>query len=482
MTVYAYTNFSKRENSTKVPANTPGSYASLTVVWKENTSVENPSILLTRQVNANYTYFYIVDWKMYYFVTDIVQVTYATYQFDLKLDVLASFKTNIGSTIAHIAYSSTGFDKNIVDPRIAIKATYTKYTQPEGSGFDSDGCYIIGIINDKSNGKVGAVSYYIIDTANLTDLMVHLTGPDFISELTQFFTSDWLDLIPSCIWIPVSIPAARNLFGQGILVPGHALTVGSSDAAYTHTTFNDVLVYDVTTPIAEVSNVSLNIPYKWQDFRDCQPYTSASIYLPGIGETDLNINEFYESTKVSVITNLDATTGDIMYRIFDDDGIIMKTVMFNGGVQVALAHITTNSVGSLASVGGVASGLVGAAASAATANPVGLVGSGIGILAAASTGIMNANHRSTSIKGTNTGRSSFKVVTFTLTLVCHDTEDCDDLNYIARFGRPVALTQAISNHSGYVQCENASVASTNFMSLSAQKEINGFLNSGFYYE
>ena len=97
MTVYAYTNFSKRENSTKVPANTPGSYSSLTVVWKENTSVENPSILLTRQVNANYTYFYSVDWKMYYFVTDIVQVTYATYQIDLKLDVLASFKTNIAS-------------------------------------------------------------------------------------------------------------------------------------------------------------------------------------------------------------------------------------------------------------------------------------------------------------------------------------------------------------------------------------------------
>ena len=78
------------------------------------------------------------------------------------------------------------------------------------------------------------------------------------------------------------------------------------------------------------------------------------------------------------------------------------------------------------------------------------------------------------------GRSAFALTNFVLTLTCIDTEDPDDANYIARFGRPVALTHAINNHSGYVQCENASVdiAGDNY----ERDSINAYLNSGFYYE
>ena len=61
-----------------------------------------------------------------------------------------------------------------------------------------------------------------------------------------------------------------------------------------------------------------------------------------------------------------------------------------------------------------------------------------------------------------------------------DTEDCDNANYIAQKGRPVALTHAISNHSGYVQCDGASVSITG--DAWERDQINSYLNSGFFYE
>ena len=471
-----WTGFTKRKNSTKIPT---GTGTEVDVYLKENTSIDNPTVILKGNA-INIDYAYIQTFGKYYFVGSPVILTNGTTQYDLEEDVLATHKTDIGSTNAHIAYSSTGYDVTIPDPRIAAMSTQTKYTNVAASGFDSTGCYIIGVLNDQTSGKVGAISYYICDQTALEKIAAHLVTVDFKNEIAQIFTGDWLQLIPSLIWVPLSLADARNTFGTGVLIPGHALTIGSGDAQWQHMTFTDVTVYDVTTPSAQISNVSLSIPYKWQDFRDCQPYTSASLYLVGLGETDININEFYDSVNVSIVTNFDIITGDVIYRVYDDNGVVLKTVMFNGGVQVALAHITSNAAGSIAAIGGTVSGIAGAGISIATGNVPGVIGAGVGILASASSGLLNANQRSTSIKGTNMGRSAFALTNFVLTLTCIDTEDPDDADYIARFGRPVALTHAISNHSGYVQCENASVdiAGDNY----ERDSINAYLNSGFYYE
>ena len=60
-------------------------------------------------------------------------------QYDLEEDYLASHKTEIGSTVAHIAYSSTGWDKDLTDGRIAVKGTKTIYHDSQALGFDG-GC------------------------------------------------------------------------------------------------------------------------------------------------------------------------------------------------------------------------------------------------------------------------------------------------------------------------------------------------------
>lgn len=476
MKVRFYTSFPKRNNSTKQISSE--SYTELDLVLKEATSIENPVFLISGD-HFNYTYAYIADWNRYYFVDQILSSANNLTQITLKEDYLASWKSAIGSTSAHIEYSSTGYDVDLIDPRISVMASKLKYaSSPEELGFYSKGAYIIGIINDQSFGKVGAVSYYLITETSLQKLIAHLTDPSVVSDITQIFTGDWLQLIPTCIWIPVAELTVETTFGAGI-GPGHSLTIGSS--ALASLTFSDVTVHDITKPSAQLGGtVSVNIPYKWLDFRDCQPYTSASLYLPGLGLVDININDFYESTSVNIITRMDCTTGDITYMIFDDNMILLKSIMFNAGVQVALAHIVSNGGSTLAGIGGVVGGLAGLSVAAATGNIPGVIAAGVGVVAGASNTLLSANQRSASIKGANTGRSAFAITYAQVILVCMDTEDPDDADYIAKWGRPVCLTHAISNHSGYVRCNDASVS---INGLDSEREvINSYLNGGFYYE
>ena len=61
-----------------------------------------------------------------------------------------------------------------------------------------------------------------------------------------------------------------------------------------------------------------------------------------------------------------------------------------------------------------------------------------------------------------------------------ETSNPDNANYIATCGRPFEEVDLISNHSGYIECSNASV--TGAMFDSERNAVNSYLNSGFYLE
>lgn len=472
MTITYWTNFSKRKNSTKQPS----TGTDLTVKLKEECSIINP-IFQSATMPANTNYIYVAEWSRYYFVTNVTYITNTIKEFSCEVDVLASFKSAISSTVAHIAYSSTGWDKDLTDGRIAIKGTKTIYHDSKSVGLSSNGCYIIGIVNNDADGKLGALSYYRISGYELSRLIKYMMATDFYDEVKQYFSGSPMDFIQSCIWVPVDGTGFVGTVKLNLSLGDSVLT----DYDVTPPAPISITVYPISTPVKELGSiVSLSLGSKWQDFRDNQPYTSASLFLPGVGLTDLNINDFYESNNVNVQTIFDITTGDCTYKIFDDTNELLKTITFNTAASVSLSQVNINAGGALTGIGGAVGGVLGLGMSAVAMNPLGMAGSTVGILAGASSAIMAANQRSTSIKGTNGGRSGFYDSMASVVVIRQDTEDCDDASYIARIGRPVGLTHAISNHSGYVQCENASV--TNAGTTLEKDRINQYLNTGFYYE
>ena len=459
-----WTGFSKRKNSTKQPNDATATIIDITL--KEDTSIDTPSIILKSNA-INIDYCYIADFGKYYFVGSPIILTNGMTQYDLEEDYLATHKTAISGTVAHIAYSTTGWDAYIPDPRIAVKPTFAYFNrQTASSGLSKTGVYILSVINGQSNGDTGCVTYYYIPYNYLDNLMTDLLDNTIWSQVKAMLDNP-LDSVVNLIWIPL---------------PYGSINIESSQVniQLMNATLPNTYGFKLTDPISTLAAASMQIPYRSQDFRDGQPYTSLSLYLPGLGLTDLNANDFIESTNVSVYTYVDAAHGDLTYWIYNDDGIVVKTCMFHCGVTVPIAHISSNAGGGIASIGGTVAGIATMAAGLATGNiPMAMGGAGAGALASANAALQ-FNTRSTSLHGSDVGRSAFENTTFALVQSVVDTEDCDATNYKNKLGRPVGKTQAISNHSGYVQCESASV---DIAGDNGERDIiNNYLNSGFYYE
>ena len=159
---------------------------------------------LADELATDYCYAYIPKWNKYYFVATPTIITNNHIQYDLEEDYLASRKTEVGSTVAHIVYSSSGWDKDLTDARIGVKGTKTIYHDSQALPFNNSGCYILGVVNNQTDGKLGALSYYRMDAINIAKLIKWMMQDDFFTKISGYFNGKPLDFIQSCIWVPVS--------------------------------------------------------------------------------------------------------------------------------------------------------------------------------------------------------------------------------------------------------------------------------------
>lgn len=466
-----WTGFSKRKNSTKIPTATG---TEIDIVLKEDTSIDSPSIIL--QGNAiNIDYCYINTFGKYYFVGAPIFLTNGLTQYDLEEDTLATHKTEVGNTIAHIARSSTGYDTMIPDANCSVMSTkITNYQalNPQVSSmnvFDSTGCYILSVVCTKASGN-GFVASYVCDVSILQSLAAFLMALDFTDPQTQLIKSVFkpFDCIISCTWIPINRLLA-NLQGTS-----EYICLGDYE-----TNINAVKL-SANPRITNTESITLHPQYT--DFRSIQPYSTYSFFIPMHGCVDLNPADikFYNTEALNFTYSIDLAAADISILIYEG-GAKIQTINCNIGVNCPIAQTSTNMTGTIASIGGVAGSSIGMGISLLTGNAAGAIASGASFIASTTKTVLNANERAVSSKGGINGRSMVAMGTsFVLMEYAMDTEDCDNANYIAKWGRPVCQTHAINNHSGYVQCENASV---DIAGDSWEREqINDFLNNGFYYE
>ena len=451
-------NFAKRKNSTAQPT---GDGTTVSCNLKAPCSIKSPELIISGDV-FNYDYAYIADFGRYYFVNDVISESKGLTRYILEEDVMASNKTAIGSTVARIAFASTGYDKYIPDPRLGVSSTIHVYPQSDSSGI-GNGMNILTVANDNDG-----IAYYGMNDANVGKLVTNLMSNNVGDQVRKLF-SDPMQAILSCVWVPY-FPTNLN-----------SVNVRVADQLLDGSFGNPAVLGDWISPsdkVRTLSTVSLLIPFQYQDFRDMSPYTQMSLFLPGIGNIDLNPNDFIGSSTVNIITTCDITTGDILYRIFNGSMELVQTVSFAGGVPVPISSLNSNIKGAIASLGGVAgaaAGMTAAFASGGSAAPA----AGALIMSSASAA-MNAGMKSTSFKGSNGSRVDFTDTQFTLTVTVRETEDPDNANYIAKRGRPVCETGTISSYSGFIQCDDASVSISG--DSWERDQVNFYLNSGFFYE
>lgn len=432
MQVQVY-NFSKRYNSTKKPAggNT------VDCVLKDNTSVFNPVFIFNFDA---YSYNYLKWGNRYYYISDITYIANNLYEISCNIDIMATWRDDVLGSTQFVDYSQTSFDDGVIDNRISNIDT-ASITQSSAEIISGSGnTYILSCAS--GGGIAGA--YYLTRT-QLNNLMANLNvgtiGSGIIDNMVKEFGGAY-DSIFKCVYVPF------NWIGQTI--GAGSIKLGSYDTGIVGN--NPILLWEY--------ECNISIPWQYNDFRNRSPYTSIIMYLPSVGNIELNPDDFIGQGSINIKLAVDGITGYGRYIVGGK-----YSYPCNFSTEIAVTVNNTNSIGAVTSL-------------------VGNVASGNFNLASNLSNVITASGRNVGVIGSLGGQGITKVSPGTWTnvylyVISHNT-NVEPSNLAGTIGRPCFSSHAISSLSGYCQTSNASVDCNAPDEL--KQEINNIMNGGFFIE
>ena len=463
MTIAYWTNFTKRKNSTKRPT---GTGTSATVTLKETTSVEHPTFVLA---SNDFTINYVQAFGHYYFVDDIKSVRNGLIEVSCSMDVLATFKTEIGSYTAFIERSASHVNSLLPDPYVSMLNAETLMSQTTSVGtlFNAGGFYVISVLNDVGSG-CGFTTYYATDISNIMDIAqyVNTTWGAAATDVVEWLQATFLktaDSIIDCIWVPFSLSLLVNQSATSF----ENIKIGVD-------TMPQASGYRFTAPFIAHKSFTISIPHYYGDFRKGAPYTSGKLFIPGYGMADFNPLDFGQDS-MTLAFDADVTTGDIVCYLKDASGKVIATYTYNVAVACPVGKVGSNASGTVSGLFSTVAGIAAAASSSGAS----AVASGIGATASAANTLATAVAPTVSVKGGKGGRAlasnGLDIICTTISKLTTDPSDLATAQGRMSMGRA-----AISTCSGFVKCSDAAVP---IAGMEGEKEaVNNFLNSGFYYE
>lgn len=463
--------FSKRKNSTKLPST---SGTQIDIQLKSGTSLVSPTFLLN--MSGRPAYNYVSFEGRYYFVNDITSVRNDLWEIACTEDFLASWKSDIGSTTALILYA-TGGRNDIIDQRIAPTADIdirldAKVLTGDFTGFtfSSEGIALVSCTG------VNACGTFLVDADKVKDLLVNVNvwtaGVSSVeTALTQSLRGgEAPSNLRSVINIPIILSTTQN-FGSPV-----QLYLGT----YPCTDGNGAPIEGrrVQNPFLS-AHCTVDIPWKFNDWRRNVPYTKVYIYLPCFGVISLPSSDLIGESSLTVLYSLNLNGGDLAFQIRGSDhSQVIATGSCNIAMQTPYGSSNIN-VGKVAGAVGVGLGSIASVAAGVVTGGAAVLALGSG-LAASAGGLLSAlggeNSGGGGLSGSAVTGLDLGVKCWTVSRDITDTQT--NLNPI--IGKPVMRKSLISAYSGFVQCDGASVAGN--MLDQEREAINTFLSGGIYYE
>lgn len=473
MNVTYWTGFSKRKNSTKLPATT-GTDA--TCVLKDDTSILSPDID-SASIPANANYMYISDFGRYYYVRDVTKVGASRNVFHLEEDPMGTYKTNVGSYRGLVEYAASSSKKTMTDPRnhptsiLTTTGTSVPLTFSGGISFNNVGGYVIGVLSDSANGDSGVLDYYAMTRAQMQAFANELYSQALWDEIKNQFTNA-RDSLVSCIWLPMTgFGSGNNSVHIGREVMSFASDVSKIvDRVYTFSSGSISVNFNAISGGAGVDMTYL----------EKAPYAMGELYLPFVGWVPVDMDLMAYAKSIEVDGYVDVLTGDIVYKV-RYGGAWVSTFSGNCATKIPVSGASYDGIGvasgALASIGGlVTAGVAAVTGGASAAITGGLAAAGGGAMAAAKSAELH-----TMINGGNSSAIAVRLSTDAYVFV-HQYLPAESnlLAYQSEQGMPYFEVATISSLSGYIKCSNASVDLSGFPE--EKDAVNGYLNSGFYYE
>lgn len=439
------------------------------IVLKENCSVTNPSVLVDLTAaeifnihGETLNHAYIPQFKRFYFVDNWTWER-GRWRADMSVDVLATWKDEIGASSQYILRASNDSDGTILDTMYPTKNVISERQDSAPSPF-GNGSYVIGVIGNTAWN--GAVSYYAFSSSEFASLSSYLFGDSGVydfNEITQDISREtWKSLynpfqyIASCMYIPMDISA--NMIGVANVHAGYwTLPIRPQ-------------VLSTGLPVQE----SFSIPWAGThpdeargNYVYCNPYTQVDFSFPMFGFTQLPSDIVYKQGGVSGTISVDLVTGEgtLYLGTSNFPYCVLKAQV---GIPIKIAQMTTDVMGTAITAASGVAGTVGAALSGDIAGAI-----STGISAIDST--VRAQVPRLSTMG---GAGGFSSLIYPPRAVYRYYKLVDEDN--THLGRPLCAKRRIDTLGDYMLCEGAAVDTTG--TFEENKMISNLMNTGFYFE
>ena len=459
-------NHAKRSNSTKLP--TEGT--SISCVLKDECSLTSPVLELNIAEKPNFNYAYIADFGRYYYVSDW-QYYRGIWSCTLSVDVLTSWKSNILETKAQVLFSSSMYDLDVLDNRLAAIARYERQSKTApfmgaltGQNTAPSGTFALTALSNTSTWATGATTTYFMTYQQMQVFARELVDATVWESLKQFFNNP-MDGVIECYYIPLDISKFVDLSTDG------PIQIGDYD--FPTATAKKAL----TTNLAIKSyTAQIEIPWIYNDFRRLSPYTELSLFVPFCGAKPISPEMVYNIDMLFIDYSVDIVTGSVQAIVYNKEEVLEE---FSGNCRVALPLAQTQS--RVDNIIGATGGAITAIAGFSSGN---VALGATGVLAAVGSVVTPANTKAMggtggSVLGAILGNDLLRWQKFRLSTTSRYTADEPD-NMRETVGNALNKVVSLSSLTGYVQTSGASVKAP--ATDGELADINALLDGGIYIE
>lgn len=463
-------NFNKKANSTKTPITNHGTTLSA-VYYKEITDINNPAIQIhTQDFNSNLNYAKIGN--KFYFVNSVESMVNNMWRVQLRIDLLATYKSEILNTRAFIARASNGYNKYLIDDfnTVGAKVNRTVLQAPYVEFYDTgEGCYILEVINTTTAPtNSGFNAAYILTAEQMTVIARKLFSDDGLIEALKRTFQAPIDAIISCHWMPLD----------------YQMTCVQTGANQTHVYIGEydteIDGYLVGFNFMETHSDFDLTPYITDNYLRNPKYTDILMCLPYVGTVSIDTRQMIEASNGS------AEAGKLRVRICVDVRSGKQLVMI---VPQSYPNAPINTYETVIyedrPISSAASNIAPVLYSVAAAIPMAGMGGGwlAGSLASVNTALVESFRTNYSSVGTSGGSAFEGYGTACRCIILQRAKsfEPEDVSVRNTIGLPVNRTALLSELGiGFVQTINASVAISDYYDNTLA--VNNLLNGGIYIE
>lgn len=451
MTLTLYV-FSKKKNSTARPTSSGTSFE---VKLKRSTSLLSPEFLLSGDIEEILLYTYAYWDGRYYFITDITLETDNLVSISCRVDVLATYKTEIGAYTAFVERSASSFDEYVYDKYLSAKTIAGVKTSTVSSQlpyWSNEGTFLIRTIGKQVNASSVGISTFAVSKTQLLSILDFLftdSNFDFLADTSVKSFFNPFQYIVSVDWFPFTSLAFRSsTLSDSIWLGWWNTGVVGAIVDKTNIVISETI--DLPTPL-------------YTDFRRYSAdWTALKLFVPSCGACYLSPSECNNTLRVAI--SIDIATGDALIKVFNDNtSYLICTMSGHFSSSIAIGQLQTHEISAMKN------------ATSAIGDLLRLdIGS---IIDKAVDSTLQMAQPTPCINGSAGNMGSILASPYiSLTMLQYEGKHFPT----SVLGRPCYKNIILSTLSGYIKCAGSSIS---LESLDEEKiEVNNYLNGGFYYE